>query len=394
MLKSVLSIEERRALIITDDQFASQEENVNASINLDKEKNVPQVLIPESTESSQDENNQNSVPTKNDKEINSEISENVINENNISPTIDLTSASQDKNIQNLVPFEVKEIVSAQDTELKEIKFFACPFCPRTYASQKNFLPHAAQAHFQEKLEKDLPQSEPFDCPICSKNMKKQKSLLLHYAIQHDIVIKLLNENIEEGKGIISNKVPVSTHDTEMKPEETICFSCSFCPKTFTTQQNIVQHATNVHFQDELKKDLPNSEPFECPICSANKKSLASLVLHYAIKHDMAIKLLNEKDETTIKGKKVLKQIQYTCHLCPNKYFGFGKKKLIRHVTHDHYFEKLSEELPAGMDQYKCPKCTNVCKDIKDYAVHYGIVHKMVKTYMKELGFKENVIKTW
>jgi len=58
---------------------------------------VPQVLIPESTESSQDENNQNSVPTKNDKEINSEISENVINENNISPTIDLTSASQDKN---------------------------------------------------------------------------------------------------------------------------------------------------------------------------------------------------------------------------------------------------------------------------------------------------------
>ena len=49
--------------------------------NLDKEKNVPQVLIPES---SQGENDQNSVPTKNDKEINSAISENVINENNIS----------------------------------------------------------------------------------------------------------------------------------------------------------------------------------------------------------------------------------------------------------------------------------------------------------------------
>ena len=49
--------------------------------NLDKEKNVPQVLIPES---SQGENDQNSVPTKNNKEINSAISENVINENNIS----------------------------------------------------------------------------------------------------------------------------------------------------------------------------------------------------------------------------------------------------------------------------------------------------------------------
>merc|ERR1712008_256811 len=136
---------------------------MGASKNLDKEKNIPQVLIPES---SQDKYNQNLVPTH-DKERNSAISENVIKENNISPTTDLTSASQDKNIQNLVSFEVKEIVSAQNTELKEIKFFACPLCPRTYANQKNFLPHAAQAHFQEKLEKDLPQSEPFDCPICS-----------------------------------------------------------------------------------------------------------------------------------------------------------------------------------------------------------------------------------
>jgi len=146
MLKSVLSIEERRALFITDDQFASQEEKDNTSKNLDKEKNVPKVLIPES---SQDESNQNSVPTKNDEEMNSAISENVINENYISPTTDLTY-SQDEKIQNLVPFEVKEIVSTQDTEMKEIKFFCMPF-----------------------MSKDLCKSEEFFCPMQLKPIFKK-----------------------------------------------------------------------------------------------------------------------------------------------------------------------------------------------------------------------------
>jgi hypothetical protein len=49
------------------------------------------------------------------------------------------------------------------------------------------------------------------------------------------------------------------------------------------------------------------------------------------------------------------------------------------MTHDHYFEKLCEELPAGMDQYKSPKCSHIYKDIGNYAGDYGIVHKMVKT---------------
>ena len=208
-----------------------------------------------------------------------------------------------------------------------------------------------------------------------------------------MVIKLLNEKgyrITSTRELCStSKVPVSTHDTEIK--ETICFSCPLCPKTFTTQKKIVLHATQVHFQEELKKDLPNSEPFECPICSTNMNKLSLLVLHYAIEHDMVIKLLNEKDETTIKGKKLTK-LRTTCHLCPDNHFGLQKTNLIRHVIHNHFFEKLCEELPAGMDHYKCPKCSHICKDIRKYAVHYGIVHKMVKIYMKEVGFKDEAIK--
>ena len=387
MLKDVLSTEERRALLITNDQFSNQNENETT--------NRIKVRQDLKSESSHDKNSQNSVPTENDKErisavvavtaaMVSAISENVINENYTS-TSDLTSSKDKVPLYNVE----EEIVSTQDTEMKETKFFACPLCPKTFANHQNFLPHAAQFHFQEQLKKNLPHSAPFDCPICSKNMKSLSNLVLHYAMKHDMLINLLNK---KGYRIISTRkgiIPIQ--ETEMI--ETIRFSCPLCPKTFTTQKNIVLHATQVHFQEELKKDLPSSEPFECPICSTNMNKLSLLVLHYAIEHDMVIKLLNEKDETAIKGKKLTKQIQYTtCHLCPDKHYGFEKQSLIRHVIHHHFFEKLCEELPAGMDQYKCPKCSHICKDIRKYAVHYGIVHKMVKIYMKEVGFKDEAIK--
>ena len=89
MLKDVLSTE---ALLITYDQFSNQDENENT--------NQYNVLQDSKSESSQDKNTQNSVPTENDKEIFSAvvtvtaamisaISENVINKNYISHS-DLT----------------------------------------------------------------------------------------------------------------------------------------------------------------------------------------------------------------------------------------------------------------------------------------------------------------
>ena len=55
----------------------------------------------------------------------------------------------------------------------------------------------------------------------------------------------------------------------------------------------------------------------------------------------------------MKDTKVTKRIQDICHLCPDKYFGSDST----YITHDHYFEKLFEELPAKMDQFKCPECS-------------------------------------
>jgi hypothetical protein len=48
------------------------------------------------------------------------------------------------------------------------------------------------------------------------------------------------------------------------------------------------------------------------------------------------------------------------------------------MTHDHYFEKLCEESPTGMDQYKCPKCSHIYAAKMLEIMHYITVVKFMK----------------
>ena len=126
MLKDVLSTEERRALLITDDKLSNQNENDNINQN--------NVLQDSKSESYHDKNSQYSFPTENDKErisavvtvtaaMISAISENMTNENH-TRTSDFTY-SQDK-----VPlYNVEEdVVLTQDTDMKETMSKHCFTC--------------------------------------------------------------------------------------------------------------------------------------------------------------------------------------------------------------------------------------------------------------------------
>ena len=116
MLKDVISTEERRALLITDDQFSNQNENETSNQNIVRQDLKSKIL-------SRYKNSQNSVTTENDKEIFSAVvtvtasmisavSENVSSKNHISPS-ELTS-SQDKVPLKNVEEEVTGIISRQD----------------------------------------------------------------------------------------------------------------------------------------------------------------------------------------------------------------------------------------------------------------------------------------
>ena len=59
--------------------------------------------------------------------------------------------------------------------------------------------------------------------------------------------------------------------------------------------------------------------------------------------------------------------------------------LLRHLADCHFRERLCQGLPQGAEVYKCPECNHESKDKGGFVRHYGLVHKMVQTWLKEMG---------
>ena len=339
MLKDVLSTDERVVLLIIDDQFSNQNENDNINQN--------NVLTDSKSESSHDENTQNSVPTENDKEIFtavvtvtaamiSAVSENLSNKNHISPS-DLTSF-QDKVPLNNVEEEVTGKISTQD-KLSEANVKKIP------EEKKSLAEKPPLDNSQSDLMMDQIDPNPSTLPE-----KSCSSFLDQEAIENDWV-KFKPENLGLKKeDIIRNEYPKvmlnrlkdysgdqtpedgvqSDELLNKRPDEMIFGHPSY---TFEAIMEEIAYVPETTYRSPWKKPILICS---IPLSRTTEKKSATLT----------------KPETSIK-KSLSKQIQYTtCHLCPYKYKGFEKQSLIRHVIHHHFFEKLCEELPVGMDQYK------------------------------------------
>ena len=347
MLKDVLSTDERVVLLIIDDQFSNQNENDNINQN--------NVLTDSKSESSHDENTQNSVPTENDKEIFSAvvtvtaamisaISENVINKNHISPS-DLTSF-QDKVPLNNVEEEVTGIISTQDKLseanvkkiLKEIKSLAEK--PPLDNSQSDLmmdqidpnnpstLPEKScpSSLDQEAIENDWIKFKPENLGLKKEDIIRNEypKVMLNRLKGYSFPYKVRDFNISTEKGLeYKDQAPeVGVQSDELlnkQPDEMIFGHPSY---TFEAIMEEIAYVPETTYKSPWKKPIL--------ICS------------------IPLSRTTEKESATL-----TKQIQYTtCHLCPYKYKGFEKQSLIRHVIHHHFFEKLCEELPVGMDQYK------------------------------------------
>ena len=357
MLKDVLSTDERVVLLIIDDQFSNQNENDNINQN--------NVLTDSKSESSHDENTQNSVPTENDKEIFtavvtvtaamiSAVSENVSNKNHISPS-DLTSF-QDKVPLNNVEEEVTGKISTQD-KLSEANVKKIPEEKKSLAekppldnSQSDLmmdqidpnpstLPEKSCSSFldQEAIENDWVKFKPENLGLKKEDIIRNEypKVMLNRLKGYSFPYKVRDFNISTEKGLeYKGQTPeVGVQSDELlnkRPDEMIFGHPSY---TFEAIMEEIAYVPETTYRSPWKKPILICS---IPLSRTTEKKSATLT----------------KPETSIK-KSLSKQIQYTtCHLCPYKYKGFEKQSLIRHVIHHHFFEKLCEELPVGMDQYK------------------------------------------
>jgi hypothetical protein len=58
--------------------------------------------------------------------------------------------------------------------------------------------------------------------------------------------------------------------------------------------------------------------------------------------------------------------------------------LLRHLADCHFRERLCQGVQQG-DLYKCPDCNHSSKDKGGFVRHYGLVHKMVQKWLREMG---------
>ncbi len=114
------------------------------------------------------------------------------------------------------------------------------------------------------------------------------------------------------------------------------------------------------------------------------------VRHYGIKHNVVIRVLNERagrgpncfDQSILKQHETAEGQRECCPLCKSN-FG-GRYMLLRHLADCHFRERLCQGLQQG-DVFKCPACTHESKDKGGFVRHYGLVHKMVQKYVAEMG---------
>ena len=175
----------------------------------------------------------------------------------------------------------------------------------------------------------------------------------------------------------------------------IPMECPNCTRTFKNAKLFIMHLTYTHFLERLGKDLPHLDPFLCPIvdCNSTFKKLEVLIRHYGINHNMTIKLLNEDagimdsyDSAILKKYEKPDYESWNQTRCPLCKSSINDGKLIEHILYRHFKERLMKDLTqTNNGLIKCPKCNHKSEDWKEVIKHYGIEHKMVRTWLQQMN---------
>ncbi len=265
-----------------------------------------------------------------------------------------------------------------------------PQAQQDYAQAQSYLPH------QQSYPSPVQAGPSYDQPRYA-SPHPQPQLEQHQPQQHAQPPQQQQQVAQQPQQ--KSESPKVTTRSDQNP-----VACPICKSTFLNGTHFLRHAADKHFFDRLKADLPQIPPFNCPYCTQNCKDLKLLIRHYGLNHKMVLKFLNERnglmdcyDDSILKQYETQESNRDSCPLCKSS-FG-GRYMLLRHLADCHFRERLCQALPqggAGVDVYKCPECSHESKDKGGFVRHYGLVHKMVQTWLKEMGitgFDDNESKS-
>lgn len=335
------------------------------------------------------------------------------------------------------------------TEVNEVTH-DCKVCSQFFLNQNALNNHLCDVHYFSRLAKDVSFSAqpPFKCPKCTYEAKSHQMTVRHYGVKHGLLktfmvadgympsepsppppppmpmarpapptypevnIKqsLMNHLASPHYNMSPNYPPQSPryhtghqswidHYASPQPspiqqprQEEISISCPIinCNTSYPNAQMLCRHATDKHFYDRFARELPIAPPFTCPICGKNSPDQVTLIRHWGVSHQMAIKIFNEQigrpncfDSSVLKKYEV-RGFRELCPLCKGTFQ--GRQLLLRHLADTHFKDRMCNNMPdrEGL-VYQCPQCPQVARDRQSFVRHYGIVHKMVIKYLNEMG---------
>ncbi|XP_051929690.1 zinc finger protein 84-like isoform X2 [Hippocampus zosterae] len=162
------------------------------------------------------------------------------------------------------------------------EYFACSFCPRTFTTRDLLTSHE-KTHTEEKpVAKASAGVQTFSCSVCVENFSSRELLISHVQAQHTKEEPVAASGIAPQHGATEDKNVHSQPDKSApvtKPNlAEKYFTCSFCPKIFTTRDFLNSHKRT---HTELKppasagssrRSAPESQKLQSP---PNKSAAAA-----------------------------------------------------------------------------------------------------------------------
>ena len=199
--------------------------------------------------------------------------------------------------------------------------------------------HFAVSHFKPRLNAEMSDKRPFECPVCKEELKSKMNLHCHYLGRHKIYDEWLalcqgeekpewfDPNPPRGRNKYQTSTPAAGTSPRMPstPIKSASFTtsdnegfdelggdlssplasaanvktewyCNLCHGGVTARREV--HYASQHFKDRLRKILPVTAPFICPVCHHEHKHFLNLSTHYLTQHGFLKKWLLDQGINT------------------------------------------------------------------------------------------------
>ena len=191
--------------------------------------------------------------------------------------------------------KINTTTNYRTTTAESLSCEICNFKTKGKRKWRELQDHLISDHFKSRIEKALT-FDPFKCPLCDYKAPQKQSVYRHYAGKHGAMEMYLNEY---RKSLAAGEVQETDVATEshamsdaMSNMDISCEICNFKPKSERKYRELQDHLISYHFKSKMDKAI-TFDPFKCPLCNyvAPKKYLVSM--HYAEKHGLLEKYLDE-----------------------------------------------------------------------------------------------------